>query len=524
VEAILIRDLHAVRALSGRERRGRAFLRSRRSRAGLALPTLVSAALWIDEEDLVSEYRVEKDSMGEVRVPADAYWGAQTQRAVENFPVSGQRFPRRFIEALGLIKWASAKANEELGLLDARRAEAIRTAAEEVIEGKLDDHFPIDIFQTGSGTSTNMNANEVIANRADEILGEPRGSKAVHPNDHVNMGQSSNDVIPTAIHLSSLLAIRDDLQPSLEHLTNALRAKSEQFANVLKVGRTHLMDATPITLGQEFGGYAQQGGYGNVRIFQATARLSELALGGTAVGTGLNADERFAPRTIDIIRERSGLTDLREAVDHFEAQSSKDACVEFSGQLRTLAVSLMKIANDIRWMGSGPRAGLGELKLPELQPGSSIMPGKVNPVMPEVVTQVAAQVIGNDAAVAVCGLSSAFELNVFMPVIARNLLESISLLASACRVFTANCIDGLEADEQRCRELVEASFPIVTALVPAIGYDAAAEISKEAYRSGRTIREVALERGALGEKELDEALDLMKMTRGGIVAPGLGGG
>ena len=472
----------------------------------------------------MSGYRVEKDSMGEVRVPEDAYWGAQTQRAVENFPVSGQRFPRRFIEALGLIKWAAAKANLELGLLDQRRADAIMAAAEEVIAGKLDDHFPVDIFQTGSGTSTNMNANEVIANRADEILGEPRGSKAVHPNDHVNNGQSSNDVIPTAIHVAAVLSIRSDLLPSALQLAQAFEEKEAAFANVLKVGRTHLMDATPITLGQEFSGYAAQINNATTRVTHATERLAELALGGTAVGTGLNADERFAARAIGTLAERTGVTAFIEAANHFEAQSAKDWCVHISGTLRTLAVALMKIANDIRWMGSGPRAGLGELKLPELQPGSSIMPGKVNPVIPEVVTQVAAQVIGNDAAIAVCGMSGAFELNVFMPVIARNLLESIALLASAARLFADKCIAGLEADEERCRELVEASFPIVTALVPAIGYDAAAEISKEAYRTGRTIREVALSKGVLGEKELDEALDLMKMTRGGIVAPGLGGG
>jgi fumarate hydratase, class II len=471
----------------------------------------------------VSDFRVEKDSMGTIHCPDDAYWGAQTQRAIENFPVSGLRFPRRFIQALGIIKWAAAKANEEIGLVDARRAEAIRAAAEEVIAGTLDEHFPIDIFQTGSGPSTNMNANEVIANRAGEILGELRGSRIVHPNDHVNTGQSSNDVIPTAIHLSALMAIREDLEPAVARLREALSAKAEEFSSVLKVGRTHLMDATPITLGQELGGYAAQVSKGHSRVLWATTSLHELALGGTAVGTGLNADERFAPRAIALIAERTGL-DLSEAANHFEAQGSKDACVQASGALRTLAVALMKIANDIRWMGSGPRAGLGELKLPELQPGSSIMPGKVNPVIPEVVTQVAAQVIGNDAAIAVCGMSGAFELNVFMPVIARNLLEEIALLAAACRLFAEKCIEGLEADEERSRALVEQSFPIVTALVPAIGYDLSAEISKEAYSSGRTIREVALELSGLGEKELDEALDLMKMTRGGIVAPGLGGG
>jgi fumarate hydratase class II len=471
----------------------------------------------------VSDFRVEKDSMGEVRVPADAYWGAQTQRAVQNFPVSGLRFPRRFIEALGLIKWAASKANEEIGLVDARLAEAIRAATEEVIAGKLDDQFPIDIFQTGSGTSTNMNANEVIANRADEILGEARGSKTVHPNDHVNACQSSNDVIPTTIHLSALLAIRDDLQPALVLLHEALDERANAMADVLKVGRTHLMDATPITLGQEIGGYAAQVAHGLGEVRHGASRLEEVALGGTAVGTGINADERFAPRAIALVAERTGLS-VREAPDHFEAQGSKDACVATSAALRGLAVSLMKIANDIRWMGSGPRSGLGELKLPELQPGSSIMPGKVNPVIPEVVTQVAAQVIGNDTAITVCGMSGAFELNVFMPVIARNLLESIALLASACRLFADSCIAGIEADVERCRMLVEQSFPIVTALVPAIGYDTCAEISKEAYRTGRTIREVALEKTSLTEAELDEVLDLGKMTRGGIVAPGLGGG
>jgi fumarate hydratase class II len=475
------------------------------------------------EEAKVSEFRVETDSMGEVRVPAGAYWGAQTQRAVDNFPVSGQRFPRRFIEALGIIKWAAAKANEELGLLDARRAEAIRTAAEEVITGKLDEHFPIDIFQTGSGTSTNMNANEVIANRAEEILGEARGSKTVHPNDHVNASQSSNDVIPTAIHLAALMEIDANLTRQMSSLTKALTKKGEQFASILKVGRTHLMDATPITMGQEFGGYARQIELGSADLKHATARLGELALGGTAVGTGLNADRRFAPRAIQIIAERTGLA-VREAVNHFEAQASKDGCVAASGALRGIAVSLMKIANDIRWMGSGPRAGLGELRLPELQPGSSIMPGKVNPVIPEVVTQVAAQVIGNDQTIAIGGMSGAFELNVFMPVIARNLLESITILASACRLFAEKCISGLEADAERCRALVEQSFPIITALVPAIGYDECAAVSKEAYKTGRSIREIVLERGTVTAEELDEALDIEKMTRGGIVAPGLGGG
>jgi fumarate hydratase class II len=471
----------------------------------------------------VGEGRVEKDSFGEIHCPDDAYWGAQTQRAIQNFPVSGMRFPRRFIEALGIIKWAAAKTNEELGLVDARRADAIRQAAEEVIAGKLDEHFPIDIFQTGSGTSTNMNANEVIANRAGEILGGLRGSKQVHPNDHVNTCQSSNDVIPTAIHLAALAAIRTELLPALVKLSLAMAAKRDEFDQVLKVGRTHLMDATPVTLGQEFGGYAQQIDNDAARISAAADMLEELALGGTAVGTGLNADERFARRAIELIAERTRLN-VREAPNHFEAQSSKDSCVHASGAMRTLAVSLMKIGNDVRWMGSGPRAGLAELKLPELQPGSSIMPGKVNPVITEVVTQVAAQVIGNDTTIAVCGTSGHFELNVFMPVIARNLLEQIQLLTSACTLFADRCIEGLAADAERCRAMVEMSFPIVTALVPAIGYDLSAEISKEAFKTGRSIREVALEKSELGEKELDEALDLMKMTRGGIVAPGLGGG
>jgi fumarate hydratase, class II len=471
----------------------------------------------------MADFRTEKDSMGEVRVPADAYWGAQTQRAIENFPVSGLRFPRRFIEALGIIKWAAARANAELGLLDPKRADAIQAAAEEVISGELDAHFPIDIFQTGSGTSTNMNANEVVAHRASEILSGEKTSKDVHPNDHVNSGQSSNDVIPTAIHLSALGAIHGDLIPALTALRGGLGAKAEAWADVLKVGRTHLMDATPITFGQEFGGYATQIAKGIERLQDAVKRLSELALGGTAVGTGLNADERFAPRAIEIIAERTGLA-VREADDHFEAQGGKDACVETSGALRTIAASMMKIANDLRWMGSGPRAGLGELKLPELQPGSSIMPGKVNPVIPEVVTQVAAQVFGNDVTVGMCGAMGNFELNVFMPLIARNLLESIQLLSSAARLLLEKCIEGLEPDADRARALVEQSFPIVTALVPAIGYDLCADISKEAFKTGRSIREVVLARGVLGEKELDEALDLMKMTRGGIVAPGLGGG
>jgi fumarate hydratase class II len=461
--------------------------------------------------------------MGEISCPTEAYWGAQTQRAIQNFTISGIKFPRRFIEALGLIKWAAAQSNEDLGLLDSRRAEAIRQAAEEVASGKFDAHFPLDIFQTGSGTSTNMNANEVIASRASEILTGNKSSREVHPNDYVNMCQSSNDAIPTAIHVSALAAIRDELMPAMVQLAGALRGKSEELADILKVGRTHLMDATPITFGQEFGGYAAQISKGVDRVGDACKRLGELALGGTAVGTGINAHEEFAPKTIERLRQRTAL-DVREADDHFEAQGGKDACVEMSGALRTVAVSLTKIANDLRWMGSGPRAGLGELRLPELQPGSSIMPGKVNPVIPEVVTQVAAQVLGNDTTIAFCGSQGNFELNVYMPVIAYNLLQSISLLASACRVLTEKCVISLHPDVARARSLVEQSFPIVTALVPSIGYEKAAEISKEAFRSGRAIRDVAREMCDLSDEEIDATLDLMKMTKGGIIAPGLGGG
>jgi fumarate hydratase class II len=470
----------------------------------------------------MASFRIEKDSMGDVQVPADAYWGAQTQRAVENFPVSGQPMPRRFIEAMGHIKWAGAQANEELGMLDAALCVAIKQAADEVIAGKLDEHFPVDVFQTGSGTSSNMNANEVIANRASEILGGDRGSKKVHPNDHVNAGQSSNDSVPSAIHLAALAGLRDDLVPALTTLAGALRAKADAWQDIVKTGRTHLMDATPVTLGQEFAAYATQVTKGLERITDMSVRLGELALGGTAVGNGLNADRAFIERSIQIIAERTGLA-VREADDHFEAQGAKDACVEASGVLRVIAASLMKIANDIRWMGSGPRAGIAELKLPDLQPGSSIMPGKVNPVIPEVVTQVAAQVYGNDHTVALCGAMSNFELNVFMPVIARNLLESIDLLAAAARLLVARCIEGLEPDVERARALAEQTFPIVTALVPAIGYDEAAAISKEAFASGRGVREVALERGSMTAEELERALDLLAMARGGIRTAGGGG-
>jgi fumarate hydratase class II len=471
------------------------------------------------EEETVSDFRIEKDTMGEVHVPAQAYYGAQTQRAVENFPVSGLRFPRRFIQALGLIKWAAAGVNEDLGLLDARIADAVRTAAEEVVDGRLDTEFVIDVFQTGSGTSTNMNANEVIANRAIEMIGAERGSKAVHPNDHVNMCQSSNDVIPAAIRLAALLGISEDLIPALERLDAALAAKADEFDDVVKLGRTHLMDATPVRLGQELSGYATQVARGVDRLRSALERLAELPLGGTAVGTGLNAHPEFAPRAIALLAERTGHP-LREAADHFEAQGAQDALVEASGALKTVAVSLMKIANDIRWMGSGPRGGIGELRLPSLQPGSSIMPGKVNPVITEVVRQVSAQVIGNDAAVTIGGALGDFELNVMMPVMAHNLLQALHLLTSAATLFRERCVEGLEADAERARALVEQSFPIITALVPKIGYEAAADIAKEALATGRGVREIAAERKVLSPEELEEALDVRRMTEGGIVTLG----
>jgi fumarate hydratase class II len=471
------------------------------------------------EEEAVSDFRIEKDTMGEVRVPGKAYYGAETQRAVENFPVSGLRFPRRFIQALGLIKWAAAGVNEDLVLLDGRIADAVRKAAEEVVDGRLDTEFVIDVFQTGSGTSTNMNANEVIANRAVEMIGGDRGSKEIHPNDHVNMCQSSNDVIPSAIRLAAVLGVSEDLIPALERLQAALAAKAVEFDDVVKVGRTHLMDATPVRLGQEFSGYAMQVARGVDRLRSALERLAELPLGGTAVGTGLNAHPEFAPRALAALAERTGHP-LREAADHFEAQGAQDALVEASGALKTVAVSLMKMANDIRWMGSGPRGGIGELRLPSLQPGSSIMPGKVNPVITEVVRQVSAQVIGNDAAVTIGGALGDFELNVMMPVMAHNLLQAVHLLTSAATLFRERCVEGLEADAERARALVEQSFPIITALVPKIGYEAAADIAKEALATGRGVREIAAERNVLSPEELEQALDVRKMTEGGILTLG----
>ncbi len=458
--------------------------------------------------------RSERDSMGSVQVPEEAYYGASTMRAVGNFPISGLRFSRRFIRALGLIKRSAAEVNADLGLLEPRLAEAIVRAADEVAEGRLDDQFVVDVFQTGSGTSTNMNANEVIANRAVELLGGRRGSKLVHPNDHVNLGQSSNDVIPTAIHLSALLAIREDLTPALSELRASLAAKAEEFWPVVKTGRTHLQDATPIRLGQEFQGYAGQVARALQRLGRAATELEEVALGGTAVGTGLNTHPQFAARVCERLSAATGLA-VRETDNHFQAQSNLDAVVGCSGALRAAAIALLKIANDISWLGSGPRAGLGELILPEVQPGSSIMPGKVNPVIAEALIQVCAQVIGNDATVAVAGQRSFFELNTMMPVAGYNLLQSIELLAAAARNFAERCVDGLQATE-RGPELVEKGLGIATGLAPIIGYDAAAEIAKEAAGSGRTIREVAQERTELSDEELRRALDPTGMTEPGL--------
>jgi fumarate hydratase, class II len=468
------------------------------------------------------ETRIEKDSMGEMAVPKDALYGASTQRAVLNFPVSGYRFSRPFIRALGLIKWGAAQANHDLGLLDARRSALIVQAAEQVIEGKLDQHFPLDIFQTGSGTSTNTNANEVIANRCAQLAGKPIGSREpVHPNDHVNMGQSSNDVIPSAIHVSAAEQLQDCLLPALEKLRSALSGKAKQFHHIIKIGRTHLMDATPVRLGQEFAGYAQQVAYGKTRAEKAIEVLRELALGGTAVGTGLNRHPDFPAKVMRHLHQRTGI-EFFEARDHFEAQGGKDAVVEASGQLKTIAASLFKIANDIRWLGSGPRCGIGEIRLPATQPGSSIMPGKVNPVLCESMMMVCAQVFGNDTVVTWSGANGNFELNVMMPVMAHNILESIRLLGNAADAFTEKCVVGIEANEERCRELVELSMAMVTSLAPKIGYDRAAEIAKESARTGKTVREICREKKVLLENELEGALDPMAMTQPG--GTGSGGG
>jgi|PlaIllAssembly_1097288.scaffolds.fasta_scaffold06647_2 fumarate hydratase class II len=457
------------------------------------------------------EYRIEKDSMGPVNVPKEVYYGAQTQRAIDNFPISGWRFERELIYALGLIKYGAAKVNSELGLLEGRMARAIQKASDEVMGGKWDAEFVVDIFQTGSGTSTHMNANELIANRANEILGGRKGIyQPIHPNDHVNLGQSSNDVFPSCIHIASMLLLRQRLLPALEGLQKALKKKEKEFHPVLKIGRTHLQDATPVRLGQEFGGYAQQVSSGIRRIRNAIESVAELPLGGTAVGTGINTHPLFPKKVISIIRKKTGYP-FREAVDHFEAQGAKDASVEMSGALKTTAVSLMKIANDIRWLGAGPRCGIGEIRLPETQPGSSIMPGKVNPVIPESLIQVCAQVIGNDAAITLGGLSGNFELNVMMPLIAHNLLQSIRLLANGVDNFSRRCIEGLEADRERCEEMIEKSLALATALTPKIGYDEAARVAKKAYDQRKTIRQVVEEEGILSRKELNRWLDARSM-------------
>ncbi|HEX5759619.1 MAG TPA: class II fumarate hydratase [Thermoanaerobaculia bacterium] len=470
------------------------------------------------------ETRIEKDSLGEVEVPAGAYYGAQTERARRNFPVSGLRFPRRFLAALGQIKGEAAAVNEAMGFLPGELAQAVRRAADEVARGERDADFPLDIFQTGSGTSTNMNANEVIANRAIELLGGRPGSKTpVHPNDHVNAGQSSNDVIPTAIHVAAYAAIAEDLEPALTRLAEALERKAEQLDEVVKIGRTHLQDAVPVRLGQELGGYARQVRNGLDRLAAVRPRLAELALGGTAVGTGLNAPPGFADQVIARLAERTGHPFV-PAPNRFEALAAKDAAVETSGALKTIAVSLTKIANDIRWLASGPRCGIGEIAIPSLQPGSSIMPGKVNPVIPESVLMVCAQVVGNDATITLAGMSGNFELNVMMPLIAYDLLQSIELLAAAARLLAERTVEGLEANRERAEELVERSLAMVTSLVPKIGYDAAAEIAKESVRTGRTVRELAREKRVLPEAELEEALDPWGMTEGGIQGGGGGGG
>jgi fumarate hydratase class II len=472
------------------------------------------------------QQRTERDSMGEMPVPADAYYGASTARAVENFPISSLRFSREFIAALGLIKWAAAEVNFKLGLLDEKRRTLLQQAAQEVADGALDDQFVVDIFQTGSGTSTNMNANEVIASRANELAGGKRGGKdPVHPNDHVNMQQSSNDVIPTAIHVAASLALVKSLVPALDHLALTLEQKAEQFDRVIKIGRTHLQDATPIRLGQELSGYAAQARLASMRAHKAINALRELPLGGTAVGTGINSHPAYASLAIAAIAHKAGL-EFVEAKNHFEAQAAKDGVVEASGLLKTIAISFTKIANDVRWLASGPRCGLGEISIPATQPGSSIMPGKVNPVMSEMMLQVAAQVVGNDATIAFAGsgLGSSFELNVMMPVMAYNLLQSIELLASAARVFADRCVAGLQANPERTGAMVEQSLAMCTSLAPKIGYDKAAEIAKESFKTGKTVREIAKGKKILPDAELEQLLDPMQMTQPQEGMVGSGGG
>jgi len=460
--------------------------------------------------------RVEKDSMGSVEIPGESLWGAQTQRAVENFSISGLRFDRIFIGAMGQVKLACAQANTELGLLDEHLSQAIIQACQEVVAGDLDEHFPIDIFQTGSGTSTNMNANEVIANRAIQILDGVVGTRSpVHPNDHVNLGQSSNDIIPTVIHVAGYLSLRENLIPALEILETELQKKSRAFDGIVKTGRTHLQDATPIRLGQEFSGYATQAQKSTTRAKKAMDILRELALGGTAVGTGLNRHLDFPRLAIDHLNQQLG-ADFFETENHIEANAVRDSLVEVSGLLKTIAVSLTKIANDIRWLSSGPRNGIGEIRLPAVQPGSSIMPGKVNPVMAEALIMVAAQVIGHDAAITQGGLGGYFELNTMMPLIAYNLLKSIEWLSTSVRQFTDRCIVGIEANKDRCQVTLERNLTLATALAPKIGYDQAAKISKEAYRSGKTVRSVAETSDLLPADELEEILNAYRMTKPGL--------
>jgi fumarate hydratase class II len=458
-----------------------------------------------------AETRVERDSMGEVRVPATAKWGAQTQRAVENFPISGMRLERSLIEALARIKGAVAAVKRELGMMEPDLADAIAAAADEVARGDHDAQFPIDVFQTGSGTSSNMNMNEVLAAIAGEHL-----DRRVHPNDDVNHPMSSNDLFPASIHVAATSGVVHDLVPALEHLAGSLEGKAVEFAGIVKSGRTHLMDATPVTLGQEFGGYAAQVRLGVERLRSTLPRVAELPLGGTAVGTGINSPAGFGGQVIEEVARATGLP-FTEARDHFEAQGARDGLVELSGQLRTIAVSLTKVANDLRWMGSGPRAGLGEINLPDLQPGSSIMPGKVNPVLPEATLMVCAQVVGNDAAVAWGGAAGNFELNVMLPMIGRNVLESIRLLSAVSRLLADRCVDGITANVERMREYAESSPAIVTPLNAYLGYEEAAGIAKQALAERKTIRQVVLERGhvrdgRLTEAQLDEALDVMRMT------------
>ncbi|MEY4939165.1 MAG: hypothetical protein RIQ93_900 [Verrucomicrobiota bacterium] len=468
--------------------------------------------------------RLEKDSMGELPVPLEALYGASTQRAVINFPISGRRLPEPFIRCLGLVKFACALVNQELGLLPAPLANLIQRAAREIADGKLTAHFPLDVFQTGSGTSTNMNANEVIANRASQMAGEPLGSRRpVHPNDHVNLSQSSNDIIPTVLHVSVAVALHTRLAPALGALVHALEKKSGEFSSVVKIGRTHLMDATPLTLGQEFSGYAAQARKASERVRRAIATLGELAVGGTAVGTGLNCDPRFAGRVCEILSAETGLG-FREAANHFEAQAARDDCVDVAGQLATVAVSLTKIANDIRLLGSGPRAGLAELRLPATQPGSSIMPGKVNPVMSEMLVQVCLYTHGLCQTAVLCGREGHFELNATLPLLAHCLHESIHCLANAVAAFTEKCVAGLAADAERARELVDRSLMLVTALNSHLGYDVSAAVAKEALATGRTLREIVLERRLMEPGALDRALDPMAMTRPPAPAGGVSAG